>query len=100
MRRVIRASMIVAGALLVAAASLTAMRDQQPPSKPPAPRPQGSDTRDRYLNPRETDISLGLKVDPKDVPEVPAVEPDKVLDTFRLKKGFRLELVAHEPLTR
>lgn len=87
------ASFIVAGALLLAAVTVTATRGQQPPAKPP-----GSDTRDRYLNPRETEISLGLKVDPKDVPDVPPVEPDKVLETFRLKKGFRLELVAHEPL--
>jgi putative membrane-bound dehydrogenase-like protein len=94
MRTVIRApSLIVAGGLLLAAVTVTATRGQQPP-----PRPPGADTRDRYLNPRETDISLGLKVDPKEVPDVPPVEPDKVLETFRLKKGFRLELVAHEPL--
>ena len=29
---------------------------------------------------------------------MPPVEPDKVLETFRIKKGFRLELVAHEPM--
>ncbi|HEU4927121.1 MAG TPA: PVC-type heme-binding CxxCH protein, partial [Vicinamibacterales bacterium] len=61
----------------------------------PAPR---SETRDRYLNPRETDLSLGLEVDPKEVPDIPPVEADKVLDTFRIKKGFRVELVAHEPM--
>ena len=93
MRTVSRpASLIVATGLLLAAVTVTATRDQEP-----APRPPGADTRDRYLNPRETDISLGLKVDPKDVPDVPPVEPDKVLETFRIKKGFRLELVAHEP---
>ena len=32
------------------------------------------------------------------MPDIPPVEPDKVLDTFRIKKGFRLELVAHEPM--
>jgi len=94
MRTVSRpSSLIVAGGLLLAAVTVTATRDQEP-----APRPPGADTRDRYLNPRETDISLGLKVDPKDVPDVPPVEPDKALETFRIKKGFRLELAAHEPL--
>jgi hypothetical protein len=85
-------SLIVAAGLLLAAVTVTATKDQQTPPAPP-----GADTRDRYLNPRETDISLGLKVDPKDVPDVPPVEPDKALETFRIKKGFRLELVAHEP---
>jgi putative membrane-bound dehydrogenase-like protein len=79
-------------AVLVAAVSLTATQPQTPS---PTPR---SETRDRYLNPRETDLSLGLEVDPKDVPDIPPVEPDKVLETFRIKKGFRLELVAHEPM--
>ena len=32
------------------------------------------------------------------MPDIPPVEPDKVLDTFRIKQGFRLELVAHEPM--
>ena len=59
---------------------------------PQPPRPPGADTRDRHLNPRETDLSLGLTVDPKDVPDVPPVEPDEVLEAFRIKKGFRLEL--------
>ena len=86
-------SLAIAGAVLLAIVTVTATRDQEPP-----PRPPTADTRDRYLNPRETDISLGLKVDPKDVPDVPPVEPDKALETFRIKKGFRLELVAHEPL--
>ena len=79
-------------AVLVAAVSLTATQTQAPS---PPPR---SDTRDRYLNPRETDLSLGLEVDPNEVPDIPPVEPDKVLETFRIKKGFRLELVAHEPM--
>ena len=83
-------------ALASAAASLTAFQSQAPPRTPPPAA--GADTRDRYLNPRETDLSLGLEVDPKDVPDIPPVEPDKVLDTFRIKKGFRLELVAHEPM--
>ncbi|NTV81403.1 MAG: di-trans,poly-cis-decaprenylcistransferase, partial [Candidatus Aminicenantes bacterium] len=51
------ASVIFASGLLLAAVTVTATRDQEP-----APRPPGADTRDRYLNPRETDISLGLKV--------------------------------------
>jgi putative membrane-bound dehydrogenase-like protein len=83
-------------ALASAAASLTAIQTQPPPRTPPPAA--GADTRDRYLNPRETDLSLGLEVDPKEVPDIPPVEPDKVLDTFRIKKGFRLELVAHEPM--
>jgi putative membrane-bound dehydrogenase-like protein len=78
--------------VLATAVSLTAMQTPQPS------RPPGSDTRDRYLNPRETDLSLGLIVDPKEVPDIPPVEPDKVLETFRIKRGFRIELVAHEPM--
>ena len=78
--------------VLVAAVSLTETQTQTP-SAPPR-----SETRDRYLNPRETDLSLGLEIDPKEVPDIPPVEPDKVLETFRIKKGFRLELVAHEPM--
>src|SRR6266700_8261022 len=38
------------------------------------------------------------EVDPKDLPRIPPVEPDKALATFRIKPGFRLELVAAEPL--
>ncbi len=82
----------VVSVALAAVVSVTATQTQTP-----APPPR-SDTRDRYLNPRETDLSLGLEVDPKEVPDIPPVEPDKVLDTFRIKKGFRLELVAHEPM--
>ncbi len=81
--------------VVVATASLPAFQNQQ---QPPPPRPAEAGTRDRYLNPRETDLSLGLTLDPKDVPDVPPVEPDRVHETFRVKKGFRLELVAHEPM--
>src|SRR5260370_38833584 len=38
------------------------------------------------------------EVDPKDLPRIPPVEPDKALATFRIKPGFRLDLVAAEPL--
>src|SRR3974390_2176967 len=34
----------------------------------------------------------------QDLPRVPAVEPKDALGTFRIKKGFHLELVAAEPL--
>src|SRR6476660_5200047 len=34
----------------------------------------------------------------KDLPRVPAVEPDHALATFKIKPGFRLDLVAAEPL--
>ena len=78
--------------LAAAAASLTAIQTPQ------APPPTGAETRDRYLNPRETDISLALKVDPAEVPDIPPVEPEHVLETFRVKQGFRIELVAHEPM--
>ena len=87
--------MTLVAALASVAASLTAI--QAPPPPPTPPPAAGTETRDRYLNPRETDLSLGLKVDPSEVPDIPPVEPDKVLETFRIKKGFRLELVAHEP---
>ena len=76
---------------VAAVVSVTATQTQ-------TPAPPRSETRDRYLNPRETDLSLGLEVDPSEVPDIPPVEPDKVLDTFRIKKGFRIELVAHEPM--
>jgi putative membrane-bound dehydrogenase-like protein len=88
-----RAALAV-GAALLAATTIGASHQQ-----PPAPRPAAPpvDTRDPYLNPRETDISLGLAIDPDDLPEIDPVEPALVLETFRLKAGFRLELVAHEP---
>ena len=37
-------------------------------------------------------------VDAKDLPRVPATPPEKALSTFRIKPGFRLDLVAAEPL--
>ena len=91
-----RIGVTLVAALASVAASLTAI--QAPPPPPTPPPAAGTDTRDRYLNPRETDLSLGLEVDPREVPDIPPVEPDKALDTFRIKKGFRLELVAHEPM--
>ena len=36
--------------------------------------------------------------DPKDLPKFPPVAAGDVLNTFQLRKGFRLELVAAEPL--
>ena len=36
--------------------------------------------------------------DPRDLPRIPPTEPDKALSTFRIKPGFRIELVAAEPL--
>jgi putative membrane-bound dehydrogenase-like protein len=36
--------------------------------------------------------------DPKDLPRFPPVAVSSALDTFQLRKGFRLELVAAEPL--
>src|SRR6266498_1060905 len=36
--------------------------------------------------------------DPRDLPRIPPTEPDKALSTFRIKSGFRIELVAAEPL--
>jgi len=33
-----------------------------------------------------------------DLPRIPPTEPDRALSTFRIKNGFRLELVAAEPL--
>ena len=38
------------------------------------------------------------EVSAKDLPRFPAVEPAQALGTFQIKKGFRLELVAAEPL--
>lgn len=82
--------------LLLTAATIAASR-QQAPAQPAPSTPSLVDTRDPYLNPRETDISLGMEIDPDELVEVDPVEPDKALETFRLKGGFRLELVAHEP---
>ncbi len=39
-----------------------------------------------------------LEVSAQDLPRFPAVESAKALETFQVKKGFRLELVAAEPL--
>lgn len=38
------------------------------------------------------------EADPKDLPRIPFTLPENALDTFEVKKGFRLELAAHEPL--
>src|SRR6184192_3162997 len=38
------------------------------------------------------------EVSGKDLPRVPPTEPDQAVSTFQIKKGFRLELVAAEPL--
>jgi glucose/arabinose dehydrogenase len=38
------------------------------------------------------------EVDPKELPRVPPTEPDKALATFKVKPGFRIELMAAEPL--
>ncbi len=38
------------------------------------------------------------EVDPKDLPRIPPVEPGDVQRTFRIQKGFRIDLVAAEPL--
>src|SRR4051812_12034835 len=40
-------------------------------------------------------------VDPaKDLPRYPAVEPKDAIATWKIKKGFKLELAAAEPLVR
>ncbi len=38
-----------------------------------------------------------IEVDPVELPRLPAVPLDKAISTFEIKKGFHLELVAHEP---
>jgi putative membrane-bound dehydrogenase-like protein len=50
-------------------------------------------------------LSLSLRVlaaepevSEKDLPRVPPTEPDQALSTFQIKRGFRIELVAAEPL--
>ncbi|MBI5394505.1 MAG: c-type cytochrome [Verrucomicrobia bacterium] len=41
------------------------------------------------------------KLDPaKDLPHFPAVEPNDAPQTFQIKKGFKVELAAHEPQVR
>lgn len=37
------------------------------------------------------------EVDASEMPRVPATEPEDVMDSFEVRPGFRLELVAHEP---
>lgn len=42
-----------------------------------------------------------VAVDPaKDLPRYPAVEPKDAIDTWQVKKGFKLQLAAHEPQVR
>lgn len=42
--------------------------------------------------------AAGPEVDASQLPRVPATPPEKALNTFKVKPGFRLELVAAEPL--
>lgn len=37
-------------------------------------------------------------VDPEDLPRIPATPPEKAHETFEIKDGFRIDLVAAEPL--
>ena len=39
-----------------------------------------------------------LHVEDKDLPRVPATEPNKAISTFQVRDGFHIELVASEPL--
>src|SRR6478735_4668788 len=42
-----------------------------------------------------------VAVDPaKDLPRYPAVEPKDAIASWQVKKGFKLELAAHEPQVR
>jgi len=42
-----------------------------------------------------------VTLDPaKDLPRYPAVEPKDAISTWKIKKGFKLELAAHEPQVR
>ncbi len=43
-------------------------------------------------------LGVEPEVSEKDLPRVSPTEPDKAVATFQIKKGFRLELVAAEPL--
>jgi putative membrane-bound dehydrogenase-like protein len=88
---------LLPGAMMLLAAVTIAASRQAPPAQPPPRTPPVTDTRDPYLNPRETDISLGMQVDAAELPDVPPTEPADALKTFRVAPGFRLELVAHEP---
>ena len=38
------------------------------------------------------------QADPKEMPRIPATEPEDALATLEVRPGFRLELAAHEPL--
>ncbi len=38
-----------------------------------------------------------LELSAEEFPRVPATEPAQVMDTFEIEKGFKLDLVAHEP---
>ena len=37
------------------------------------------------------------EIDSAQLPRIPATEPEKVLETFEIRPGFQLSLVAHEP---
>src|SRR5439155_17253791 len=50
------------------------------------------------LIPQESFAVAELNVSPKDLPRVPPTEPARALSTFRVKSGFKLDLVAAEPL--
>lgn len=39
-----------------------------------------------------------VRVPPEDIPPAPALPPDEALKTFALKDGFRIELIASEPM--
>ncbi|APZ91242.1 PVC-type heme-binding CxxCH protein [Fuerstiella marisgermanici] len=44
------------------------------------------------------DEAVSRKVTREDMPRIPSTEPADALATFKLAKGFKLEMVAHEPL--
>src|SRR5678816_2620850 len=50
------------------------------------------------LNPGLCPAAEQRVADPKDLPSFPPVASSNALGTFQLRKGFRLELVAAEPL--
>ncbi|HLS27470.1 MAG TPA: PVC-type heme-binding CxxCH protein, partial [Opitutales bacterium] len=46
-------------------------------------------------------LSVGAavpEVDPEDLPRIPPTEPADALETFEIKDGFKIELVASEPI--
>ncbi|QGQ22038.1 hypothetical protein F1728_04725 [Gimesia benthica] len=51
-------------------------------------------TTDHDCHAQET---ISRKVTKEDMPRIPSTAPDKALDTFKLAKGFTLEMVAAEP---